>query len=217
MCWRRSATLTAGCSWPVWYGELFLRQWRCGEPPSKLLDSLTELRCSSGDMKYKYTSDTMHSVTQTWSLCYWGKVDWESVRGWGGVCVCVWGGGGGGSGWRTTVSASAETWRLTDTEEYSNRQEACRSLVCWEHLVVWHNRLDTSLQVNMAEGQGGGSFISPDTSLKSTRMLRAAVLLRALQPWASMKEWAIRSSCWSVLCSVMLQSKELSFRPFSCL
>lgn len=25
MCCRRSATLTAGCSWPVWYGELFLR------------------------------------------------------------------------------------------------------------------------------------------------------------------------------------------------
>lgn len=50
MCCRRSATLTAGWSWPVWNGELRLRQWRWGDPPpSRLLDSLTELRCSSGE------------------------------------------------------------------------------------------------------------------------------------------------------------------------
>lgn len=68
MCWRRSATLTAGWSWPVWYGELFLRQWRWGEPPSKLLDSLTELRCSSGNMNTyssRHAADIMHPVTRT--------------------------------------------------------------------------------------------------------------------------------------------------------
>lgn len=57
MCWSRSATRTAGWSWPVWYGELFLRQWRWGEPPSKLLDSFTELRCSS---------ENIHTRVQCW-------------------------------------------------------------------------------------------------------------------------------------------------------
>lgn len=43
MCCRRSATRTAGCSCPVWYGEPLRPHWRRGEPPRRLLDSLTTL------------------------------------------------------------------------------------------------------------------------------------------------------------------------------
>lgn len=58
MCCSRSATLTAGWSWPVWNGELRLRQWRWGDPPpSRLLDSLTELRCSSGETDKTWASE----------------------------------------------------------------------------------------------------------------------------------------------------------------
>lgn len=34
--------------------------------------------------------------------------------------------------------------------------------------MVWQNRLDTCSEVNMAEGQEGGSSISPDTSARGT-------------------------------------------------
>lgn len=63
-----------------------------------------------------------------------------------------------------------------------------------KHLMVWENRLDTCLDVNMAEGQEIGSSRSLDTFPRLPHMF-LAVLLRELQPWASMKEWAILSSC----------------------
>lgn len=198
MCWRRSATLTAGWSWPVWYGELFLRQWRWGEPPSKLLDSLTELRCSSGNTnRYssRHPADTEDSAAHALFFFINVKKSRGQLKG---------------KSQHFCGDVSAD-WCCRIFKQTRAFQEISLSKASY----VLTGQIGYMF-ANMAEGQKAGSCTLSRHFLKSTHVVLAA-LLRALQPWASMKEWAILSSCWRVLCSVMLQSRELSFRLFSCL
>lgn len=126
MCWRRSATLTAGWSWPVWYGELFLRQWRWGEPPSKLLDSLTELRCSSGNTN-RYSSRHPADTEDSAAHALFFFINVEKSRG-------------------QLKGKSQHFCRDVSAAEYSNRQEPFRRFLCPKHLTFWQDRLDICLQ-----------------------------------------------------------------------
>lgn len=87
MCWRRSATRIAGCSWPVWYGtstgSRFLKEWVCD--CTRLLVSLPMFWLSSaGGHKDRDRPERVRTERQEPAVIiktHMGDITLEAVNG----------------------------------------------------------------------------------------------------------------------------------------